>query len=152
MVKIFLITLTLVFTSCVTSKSLEYCAQSVHYGDCEIGGSIIDTCLIFDGRENLPQWICDSLSIVQYMNRNVKDDLLAVIKTGKIAFEIIIFDDGRTCCSSISNLTNFELTLDTYQSAINSMPLWNPIKKDGISTQCKISVTLEIHNGKFVDN
>jgi hypothetical protein len=152
MLKNLLILLTLVFASCTTSKSIDNFTQFVHFGDCEIGGSIIDKCLIYDGSENLPKWTCDSLTIVQYMNNNVKDDLLSVVKSGKIAFEIIIFDDGRTCCSSISNLTNCELTLDTYKSSINRMPLWNPIKKDGISTECKISVTLEIRNGKFADN
>lgn len=152
MIKNLLILLPLVFASCTTAKSLDGFSQIVHYGSCEIGGSIIDTCLIYDGSDNLPKWTCDTLTIVQYMNNNVNDDLLSVVKSGKIAFEIIIFDDGRTCCSSISNLTNCELTLDTYRSAINSMPLWDPIKKDGINTKCKILVSLEIHNGKFVDN
>jgi hypothetical protein len=151
MVKKFLIILTLLFAFCVTSKSQVYCAQSVHYGDCEIGGRIIDTCLIFDGTENCPHWICDSLSIVQYMNKNVKDDLLAVIKTGKIAFELIIFDDGRTCCSSITSLINSEISIDSYRDAINKMPKWIPIIKNGIKTECKISLILDIQNGKFID-
>jgi hypothetical protein len=135
----------------VFSKSRTFAYQSVHYGFCEFHGMKNDTSGVINGTDKIPLWNCDSLTIVQYMNKNVKDGLLANIKSGKIAFEIIIFDNGRMCCSSITNLTNIVLNLSVYSDAINNMPNWIPGKQNGIDAKCLISLVLDIYKGKFVD-
>jgi len=126
------------------SQSQKVTYKPINFADCDMNGMLI-------GAEKIPQWNCDSITIVQYMNKNVKDILMANVKSGKIVLCFLINADGKTCCSSFTNMTNCELNPLAFKDAINNMPNWISGKQNGYDAKCLKTLVLDIHNGQFIE-
>jgi hypothetical protein len=119
--------------------------KPINFTDCEIEQ-------MFVSADTEPKWSCDSIEMVDFMNKYIKDENLNLVNEGKIIIGILIYPDGKTCCFSFANLTKIELNVNNFKKVINKMPNWSPgIQKGEKITFLKQQV-FKIQNGEFILN
>ena len=117
----------------------------VNFKDCK-------TDQMFVSAEIVPKWNCDTLSLVDYMNKFLQEKNIEKIENGKILIGILIYPDGKTCCYSFTNLTKTVLDAEKFKEIVNKMPNWTPAKQNGKVITFLKQQLLSIRNGKFILN
>lgn len=84
------------------------------------------------------------------MNQHVDDKEIKKIKKGKVIIAFIVNVDGKTCCTSFVNMTDYNLNAISFKDAVNSMPDWMPGTQNGINIKFQKVVVLYIEEGKFI--
>lgn len=107
---------------------------------------------MFVSAEIVPKWNCDTLSLVDYMNKFLQEKNIDKVETGKILIGILIYPDGKTCCHSFTNLTKTVLDAEKFKEIVNKMPNWTPAKQNGKEITFLKQQLLSIRNGKFILN
>lgn len=107
---------------------------------------------MFVSAETEPKWNCDTISIVDFMNKFIEEKNLEKVRDGKILIGILIYPDGKTCCNSFINFTKTELVADRFKDIVNKMPNWKPAKQNGKEITFLKQQVLLIKNGKFIQN
>ena len=74
----------------------------VNFKDCR-------TDQMFVAAQTEPKWNCDTISLVDYMNKYLQEKNIEKIENGKILIGILIYPDGKTCCHSFINMTKTDL-------------------------------------------
>jgi len=97
-----------------------------------------------------PHWNCDSLSLIEYMNKYTKDTNIRKIKSGRIFIGILIDITGKTCCYSLLNSTGTVLDNDMMKELVNQMPDWDPAKVNKRNVKFLKQQIFYIKKGKFV--
>lgn len=117
----------------------------VNFKDCPVDQMFVTA-------ETEPEWNCDTISMVDYMNKFLQEKNIEKIENGKIIIGILIYPDGKTCCHSFTNLTKTVLNAEKFKEIVNKMPNWIPAKQNGKEiTYLKLQL-LSIRNGKFIMN
>ena len=107
---------------------------------------------MFVSAEIEPKWNCDTLSLVDYMNKYLDEKNIEKIENGKILIGILIYPDGKTCCHSFTNMTKTVLDAEKFKEIVNKMPNWIPAKQKGKEITYLKQQLLSIRNGKFILN
>lgn len=123
-------TIKLLLVLCILT-SLQVVAQDnslnlkpVNFGDCEMTGLTREV-------EKEAAWKNESVSITDYLNKNIKDKQFKKVKKGKLILAIIVLPNGKPCCASFMNLTDRELDPYAFKNAVNTMPDWTPAQQGG---------------------
>jgi len=119
--------------------------KPVNFNDCRIDEMFVQA-------EKVPIWSCDSISLIDYMNKFIDDKNLEQIVDGKIFLGIIIYPDGMTCCKSFANLTKIELDANKFKEVIDRMPKWAPAIQNGKKITFMKNQVFTIRKGKFTLN
>jgi hypothetical protein len=119
--------------------------KTINFIECKVDQMVLQA-------EIEPQWNCDTVGMLDFLNKYVVDKNLSKVTDGKIFIEIIIHADGKPCCSSFANLTKVELNPDAYKDAVNKMPNWTPAIQKGQKINFAKNQIFYIKNGKFVKN
>jgi len=117
----------------------------VNFKDCR-------TDQMFVAAQTEPKWNCDTISLVDYMNKYLQEKNIEKIENGKILIGILIYPDGKTCCHSFINMTKTDLDAEKFKEIVNKMPNWTPAKQDGKEISYLKQQLLSIRNGKFILN
>ena len=117
----------------------------VNFKDCK-------TDKMFVTAQTEPKWNCDTISLVDYMNKYLQEKNIQKIENGKILIGILIYPDGKTCCHSFINMTKTVLDAEKFKEIVNKMPNWTPAKQDGKEISYLKQQLLSIRNGKFILN
>lgn len=126
--------------------TLAFCQISpVNFKDCTANEFFVNA-------DTQPVWGCDSIGMIDYMNQSVIDGNLGKIEYGKILVGILIYSDGKTCCSSFGNFTKTELNAEKFKEAIDKMPNWLPAKQNGKEIAFLKNQIFVVRQGKFVQN
>ena len=117
--------------------------KPINFDDCK-------TDIMFVSAEIQPQWN-DSLSIPNYLNHYFDKHSFILNKdiNGKIVLGIMIYDDGKTCCSTFFNLTKSQLNPEQFRKAVNEMHKWVPAKQNGKAIIFLKNQIVEIKDGSF---
>ena len=99
-----------------------------------------------------PKWNCDTIGMIDFMNKYIMDENLSKIEEGKILVGILIYPDGKTCCHSFGNFTKVELNPEIIKEVVNEMPNWLPVKQNGKEVTYLKNQVFTIRKGKFVQN
>ncbi len=136
---------TLTFLIVLIALKVNCQITPINFKDCE-------TDQMFVSAESEPKWNCDTISMIDFMNKFINDKNLLKIDDGKILIGILIYQDGKTCCSSFANLTKVELNAESYKKIIDKMPNWIPAVQNGKKVTFLNQQLFIIKNGKFVLN
>ena len=117
----------------------------VNFKDCK-------TDKMFVRAETEPKWNCDTISLVDYLNKYLQVKNIEKIENGKILIGILIYPDGKTCCHSFTNMTKTVLDEEKFKEIVNKMPSWTPAKQNGKEITFLKQQLLSIRNGKFILN
>jgi hypothetical protein len=119
--------------------------KPVNFSDCKPDKMFVQA-------DSVPTWKCDSITIIDFMNKNVNDKELGNVIQGRIIIGILIHQDGKTCCMSFFNLTKVDLNPLALKEAINKMPNWSPGLEKGKPITFLKQQVFYIKNGKFTAN
>ncbi len=134
-----IITLSILFSLSIQSQN-----KTINFKECKFDG-------VFVQAQVEPKWNSNTMSLIEYMNKNIVDKNLERIKNGRIILGIVVYEQGKTCCHTFINLTDQELDPVIYKEAVNKMPDWIPGLQGGQKIPfCKMQM-LKIKNGKFVE-
>ena len=132
-------------TILATILSLSVFAQikPVNFDDCKPDKMFVQA-------EKEPKWKCDSISIVDFMNKYLNDKELQNVIQGRVIVGILINEDGKTCCMSIFNLTKSDLNPIAFKEVVNKMPNWTPALQNGKPVTFLKPQVFYIQDGKFI--
>jgi len=117
----------------------------VNFKDCK-------TDQMFVKADTEPKWNCDSIGMIEFMNKYIIDENLNKIEEGRILVGILIYPDGKTCCHSFGNFTKAELNPEIIKEVINRMPNWFPAKQNEKEITFLKNQLFTIRKGKFIQN
>ncbi|MDR3653948.1 MAG: hypothetical protein P4L34_13380 [Paludibacter sp.] len=134
-------------TILATMLSLSVFSQikPVNFNDCTVDKMFVQA-------ETNPTWKCDSVTMIDYMNKHVIDKELATIIQGRVIVGIMIYENGKTCCHDFFNLTKSDLNPLAFKEAVNNMPNWAPALQSGKPITFLKPQVFYIKNGKFTTN
>lgn len=143
-------TLKLLLVLCILT-SFQVVAQDntpkikpVYFGDCEMTGHTREV-------EKEAAWKNESVSIVDYLKKNIKDKQFKKVKKGKVILAIIVLPNGKPCCAFFYNLTDRELDPYAFKNAVNTMPDWTPAQQGGKDVKSLKMLALDVQKkGKLV--
>jgi len=116
----------------------------VNFNDCNYD-------MFFVSADTKPMWNVDTLSQEDYFNNYFADiDEIKGIN-GKVILGIIIFETGKTCCHSFTDMTKSNLNPEIFKDAVNDMADWVPAKQQDKEIVFLLHLVLDIENGKFID-
>jgi hypothetical protein len=100
-----------------------------------------------------PTWAIDSITLADYLNHELlKRAVLLDNAEGSVVLDLIIFEDGRPCCSSILNKTSITwFPYEDFKKMIDNMPYWNPGKQSDKVGNVRFKLILEMKRGVFTD-
>ncbi len=116
----------------------------ISFDDCK-------TDVFFAVVDEKPTFNTDSLNISDYFNKNFKDKKVLENFSGKIVLGILIFEDGKPCCKSFTNMTAENIKPELFQKAVNNMPYWTPAKQKNKAVPFLMQLLLNFQNGKVVN-
>ena len=119
--------------------------KPVNFNDCNPDKMFVQA-------ETIPTWKCDSISIIDYMNKCLNSKELGNVIQGRIIVGILIHEDGKTCCMSLFNLTKSDLNPLAFKDAVNKMPDWNPAIQNGKPVPFLKQQVFYIEHGKITTN
>ncbi len=135
-----------IITVALLTSVIAHCQiKPINFNDCNVDQMFVQS-------EVEPQWNCDSIGMLDFLNKYVVDKNLSQVTDGKIYIGIIIYADGKPCCSSFGNLTKVDLNPDAYKDAVDKMPKWTPALQRGQKIVFLKNQIFFIKNGKFVKN
>lgn len=114
----------IVATLHVVAQENALSIQPVIFGDCEMTGLVRDV-------EKDAEWKSETVSITDYLTKNIKDKEFKKVKKGKVVIGIIVLPNGKPCCATFMNLTNREIDPYAIKNAVNIMPDWTPAQQGG---------------------
>ena len=135
-----LITMTILFPMIATCQ-----VGPVNFKDCKIDQ-------MFVSADIQPKWNCDTIGMVDFMNKFIEEKNLEKIEDGKILIGILIYPDGKTCCHSFGNFTKVVIAADKIKEVVNKMPNWTPAKQNGKEITFLKQQIFTIKNGKFIQD
>lgn len=98
-----------------------------------------------------PEWNNDTLSIIDYLNEQIKHNADLKKTKGKVYIGIVVFEDGSLCCRFFNNMTNKDLDPILFKKIINEMPIWKPGQLKDKPTIYMHQITLEFKKGKIIN-
>lgn len=119
--------------------------KPINFNDCKVDRMFVQA-------DTVPAWSCDTIGMIDYMNKYVEDKNLKKIENGMIMIGILILPDGKTCCYTFGNLTQVELNAEKIKEVINKMPNWKPAIQNGQKVTFLKNELFKIRNGRFVLN
>jgi len=140
MMKKLLTTLTILIPMIATCQIVP-----INFKDCK-------TDKMFVSADTEPRWNCDSIGMVDFMNKFIEEKNIEKIEEGKILIGILIYPDGKTCCYSFANLTKTTLDAEKFKNIVNKMPNWTSAKQNGKEITYLKQQLFLIRNGKFTQN
>lgn len=123
------------------NKTINY--KPINFEECDKNTTYMKS-------EKEPEWKCDSIGFIEYMNQHVDDKEIKKIKKGRVVICFIVNVDGKTCCTSFVNMTDYNLNAISFKDAVNSMPNWMPGTQNGKNIEFQKIVMLYIEDGKFI--
>ena len=127
------------------SVSIYAQIKPVNFNDCKVDR-------MFVSAETEPKWNCDSVGMIDFMNKYLNDKELSHVNQGRIIVGILIYEDGKTCCKSFFNLASSALSSEAIKDAVNRMPNWIPALQNGKPITFLKQHVFLIKDGKFVAN
>lgn len=115
----------------------------VNFNDCK-------TDLFFAVVDQKPLFINDSLTILDYFNQYFNKTKAIKKFSGKVFLGILIFEDGKPCCKSFTNMSQEDIKPELFQEAVNNMPLWNPAKQKNKAVPFLMQLPLNFKNGQVI--
>jgi hypothetical protein len=107
------------FISSINAQSLP-----VNFKDCEYE-------MFFVSADVKPEWKMETKDMTSFLNEKLKDYKELKKANGKIVIGILIYENGKTCCHSFTNMTKSNLDPKVFKKAVNEMPDWKPaLQKD----------------------
>lgn len=115
----------------------------VNFNDCK-------TDLFFAVVDQKPTFNNDSLTISDYFNQYFNETKAIKNFTGKVFLGILIFEDGKSCCKSFTNMSQEDINPELFREAVNNMPLWGPAKQKNKAVTFLMQLPLNFKNGQVV--
>lgn len=128
---------------CTYSQDKTTSYKPINFKECDMDGMFVQS-------EKGPEWKCDSIGFIEYLNQHIDDKELKKIKRGMVVIGFIINADGKTCCTSFTNLTDYNLNAVSFKDAVNNMPDWIPGTQNGKNVKYLKSIILSIKEGKLI--
>jgi len=101
--------------------------------------------------DNKPEWNNTDTTLVCYFNEKLGDYKKIRKTNGKIVLGILVYENGKTCCHSFTNMTNNKkIDPQIFKEVVNSMPNWKAGKQRGKPIIFLYHAILRIKKGRFV--
>lgn len=114
----------------------------VNFDDCEYE-------MFFVTADESPKWNNNDTTIFDYLNKELKDYKELKKANGKIILGILIYENGKTCCHSFTNMTDKELSPEKFKKIVNNMPDWKPGKQKDSPVIFLYHAVLNVRKGKI---
>ena len=134
----------IILTTIILGLTLTLTAQNipVNFDDCEYE-------MFFVTADQSPEWNSKDQTLFDYLNKSLKDYKELKNANGKIILGILIYENGKTCCHSFTNMTDKDLSRKKFKKVVNEMPDWKPGKQKDKSIIFLYHAVLNIKNGKI---
>ena len=103
--------------------------------------------MFFVTADQSPKWNNKDQTLFDYLNENLKDYKELENANGKIILGILIYENGKTCCHSFTNMTDKDLSPEMFKKVVNEMPDWKPGKQKDKSIIFLYHAIFNIKNG-----
>ncbi|MCT4637830.1 MAG: hypothetical protein N4A72_08980 [Bacteroidales bacterium] len=100
--------------------------------------------------DDRPEFDNSGQDIYDYLNQKFSDTKLLKGIDGSISIGILIFNNGKTCCKSIANMTESEIDSEAIRKIINEMPDWSPAKSNEKAVTFLYTLSLKIEGGRVI--
>jgi|APHig6443718053_1056840.scaffolds.fasta_scaffold25906_2 hypothetical protein len=110
-----------------------------------------ETEMFFVQVEQKPIFSSDTTALSGYFNQLVSRSENLKNFSGKIFLGIVIFEDGRPCCKSFSDLSGAKIDPIIFKDAVNKMPYWTPAKQQNIPITFVLNIILQFKEGHVVN-
>ena len=99
--------------------------------------------------EVTPEWQEGNKDLITYLNEKLEEYQDLKKANGKVIIEIIIYENGKTCCASFSNMTNTFLNPEVFKEIVNDMPHWKAARQRGKPVVFLKQLVLNINKGEI---
>lgn len=125
----------------ISSFALNAQPVPVNFNDCEYE-------MFFAIADQPPEWNKPEQNIYDYLNERLNDYTIFRNAQGKIALGILIYENGKPCCHSFTNMTDWELEPEIFKNIVNDMPEWKPGKHQQKPIVFLYHILFTVRNGK----
>ena len=134
----------IILTIIILGLALTLTAQNipVNFNDCEYEMFLVTA-------DQSPEWNNKNQTLFDYLNENLKDYKELENANGKIILGIIIYENGKTCCHSFTNMTDKDLSPEKFKKIVNNMPDWKSGKQKDKPIIFLYHAILNVKNGKI---
>jgi hypothetical protein len=108
--------------------------------------------MFFVTARTTPEWKEINMNLTTYLTKKLQNYNTFKNVNGKILLGILIFENGKTCCHSFTNMTGTDLDPEVFKKIVNEMPDWKPAKQDGKPIIFLKHLVINIKDGEIISD